>query len=360
MLPEFARDIILQFSHAMDIVIDPFMGGGTTIIEALATGRQAIGIDLNSLAVFVATVKTTPLSPLDEQCINNWVLDLDFSEDHIRNQIPEDDPRMRNLSIQTRQTFSHLLEQVSPLPYKRQQRFARCCLLRLGQWAVDGKDALPNAGLMKEKLIFYVHEMLAGLNDLVAFARYNGISKNKLVNHRVLLHRSAVDADKDESLRSILGKPSLVVTSPPYPGVHVLYHRWQIEGRRETPAPYWFIGANDGYGASYYTCGSRSQLGLDIYFRTIKETFQSLRSIIHPEALVIQLVSFCNVSSQLPAYLQAMKQAGYEEIFPFNTNRTDLWRTVPNRKWYNYIGASHGTGKELMLFHRPCANTLVS
>jgi hypothetical protein len=34
------------------------MGGGTVIVEAVALGRKAIGIDLNSLAHFVATVKT--------------------------------------------------------------------------------------------------------------------------------------------------------------------------------------------------------------------------------------------------------------------------------------------------------------
>ena len=32
--------------------------------------------------------------------------------------------------------------------------------------------------------------------------------------------------------------PQLILTSPPYPGVYVLYHRWKIGGRRESPAPF--------------------------------------------------------------------------------------------------------------------------
>jgi hypothetical protein len=38
------------------------MGGGTSIVEGLAQGRQMLGIDVNALAHFVTTVRTTPLS----------------------------------------------------------------------------------------------------------------------------------------------------------------------------------------------------------------------------------------------------------------------------------------------------------
>ena len=34
-----------------------------------------------------------------------------------------------------------------------------------------------------------------------------------------------------------VGPADLVVTSPPYPGIHMLYHRWQVDGRKETDAP---------------------------------------------------------------------------------------------------------------------------
>ena len=45
-------------------------------------------------------------------------------------------------------------------------------------------------------------------------------------------------------------KPKLVLTSPPYPGVYVNYHRWKLRGRREIPAPYWIAGREDGNGMS--------------------------------------------------------------------------------------------------------------
>ena len=51
--PKFVRAAIEIFSKPGDLVLDPFMGGGTTVVEALALGRKAIGTDISSLAVFV-------------------------------------------------------------------------------------------------------------------------------------------------------------------------------------------------------------------------------------------------------------------------------------------------------------------
>ena len=41
--------------------MDPYCGSGTTLIEAALMDRSSIGLDLNPLAVFISTVKVTPL-----------------------------------------------------------------------------------------------------------------------------------------------------------------------------------------------------------------------------------------------------------------------------------------------------------
>jgi hypothetical protein len=195
--------------------------------------------------------------------------------------------------------------------------------------------------------------MLCGLNELVTIAKDNGLAKNKLRSQRVLVHRSSVGLEEDVHIRSHLREPTLVLTSPPYPSIHVLYHRWQVAGRRETPAPYWFIGTNDGQGASYYTLGSRSRLGLDRYFRTLTDVFRSVRAVAHPEAVVVQLVSFADATEQLPAFLQAMELAGYRQFFPISVSHSELSRIVPNRQWYYRTDAARSAARELLLFFRP-------
>src|ERR1051325_8296373 len=57
--PTFARAAIEAFTEPGDVVLDPHVGGGTSLVEAIASGRHAIGIDISELAEFVATVKTT-------------------------------------------------------------------------------------------------------------------------------------------------------------------------------------------------------------------------------------------------------------------------------------------------------------
>src|ERR1700728_162839 len=70
--PRFARAAIRAFTHRGDTVLDPFMGGGTTLVEASSLGRRAVGNDLNTLAKFVASVKTTVLSETDVNDVTAW------------------------------------------------------------------------------------------------------------------------------------------------------------------------------------------------------------------------------------------------------------------------------------------------
>src|SRR4051812_30520194 len=70
--PRFARSAIEQFTNAGDVVLDPFMGGGTTIVEALSAGRKCIGSDINPLSEFITRVKTTPLSKSDVNSLLDW------------------------------------------------------------------------------------------------------------------------------------------------------------------------------------------------------------------------------------------------------------------------------------------------
>ena len=53
-----ARDLIRQYGTTGGTVLDPFVGSGTTIIEALSAGQKAIGIDVDPVACLIARVQT--------------------------------------------------------------------------------------------------------------------------------------------------------------------------------------------------------------------------------------------------------------------------------------------------------------
>ena len=49
--PYVVKNLLIKYSNKNDIVLDQFVGSGTTIIESLLLNRKAIGIDINDKAI---------------------------------------------------------------------------------------------------------------------------------------------------------------------------------------------------------------------------------------------------------------------------------------------------------------------
>jgi DNA modification methylase len=60
--PQLPRAFIHGLTAPGDVVLDPMMGSGTTIVEALLEGRRGIGLDIDPLALRVSQAKTIPMS----------------------------------------------------------------------------------------------------------------------------------------------------------------------------------------------------------------------------------------------------------------------------------------------------------
>lgn len=63
--PQLPEKFILGLTEPGDLILDPMMGSGTTILEAILRERRAVGFDIDPLARLITTVKTTPLEPED-------------------------------------------------------------------------------------------------------------------------------------------------------------------------------------------------------------------------------------------------------------------------------------------------------
>ena len=352
MSPDLARYVIEEFTSPGEMVLDPFMGGGTTIVESLALGRRAIGIDINPVAHFVTRVKTTPLLRKDRERIARWASELqglDYAETRVESPDPES--YVRNLPSQLAQFLGHARATTDDLPTRTLKEFARCVLLRLGQWAVEVAKQPPDVDSLKSKLQQFSIKMLEGVEEFSDVVSLNGGNKRTTIRNRSLILGSALDSDVAWAGSGRPDRPTLVLTSPPYPGVHVLYHRWQVYGRKETPAPYMLISAADGAGEGHYTLGGRSEIGQTKYFQSITTAFASVKRILQPNGLVVQLVSFADPGKQLPLYLEAMDAAGFVQAEIDPVPEQILWRSVPRRKWYNRVRGVQTF--EALLLHRP-------
>ena len=354
--PLFVRAVIESFTRSGEMVFDPFMGGGTTLVEASALGRRAVGTDINSLSVFVSKVKTTVLNTRDLTEVRAWGNGV-VQNMNLRQKTPRDSEWIqrgyqRNISGKNTWPIRKLLEMslatLDLLSTEHQRRFARCVLLRTAQWALDCRKNIPPAALFRKQFGAYVEEMIVGAK---AFSEAVGRGES---NRAVCLHRSAAGIEKERIFEAV-GSPRLILTSPPYPGVHVLYHRWQIQGRRETPAPYWIAGSLDGDGASFYTFGDRKERGLEGYFESAFAAFSSVARISNEKTAIVQMIAFSDPSWQLPAYLKTMERAGLVEArmsVMSNAHDSRLWRDVPNRKFYADRKGATMSSREVVLFHR--------
>jgi DNA modification methylase len=358
--PQFARAAIEAFSKPGDVILDPFMGGATTLVEARTLGRHAVGSDVNSLAVFLAKVKTTPLSDKDLKQIEDWVRGLpehlNLRRPPVRAEWWQTAGYQRNLPWPIRKLIELALAQLHQLPRKRQQRFARCLLLKAGQWALDCRERIPTAEEFRRELSNFLDNFVNGMWEYRQAVRDAWpVGRDRAIS--IAVHRAAADLPAARAFAALPKKPTLVVTSPPYPGVYVLYHRWKVRGRKESPAPFWVADCQDGQGQAHYCFGHRKQRGLTMYFTGIRESFAGIRQVIDPKALVVQMVAFSEPDWQLPRYLDAMHEGGFEEIPPRSLGipvDERVWRSVPGRRWFALIQGLLATSQEVVLFHRPC------
>jgi len=356
--PKLVRAAIETFTEPGDLVLDPFVGGGTTLVEALVSGRKAIGTDISSLATFVSEVKTTLFSEEDLVRLTRWAGDIG---DAINISAPaqlgikyEDTSYTRHLDSASNWRLKKAIEQVIASarrlrPFRR-EAFARCVLLRTSQWALNGRKKLPSIDEFRKMLVADATAMIAGARELRDAVLQRGGDPATVV----CLNRTTNGLEHDAVFAAAGQRPRLVVTSPPYPGVHVLYHRWQVDGRKETPAPFWIANKLDGDGAAYYTMGARTK-ELNSYFVNLKASLQSVASLCDQDTTVVQVVAFSQPEWQLPRYLSIADDVGLSEcLLPGGTDTQDgrLWRNVPNRRWYAGQRGSTNGSMEVVLFHR--------
>ncbi len=323
----------------------------------MVSGRHAIGADISSLATFVSEVKTTLYSEAELQRLARWASriagGINIFAPVERDAKYENAGYMRNLdrigTWRLKKAIEQVLATARRLPTRRLEAFARCVVLRTAQWALNGRKKLPSIDDFRDMLCTDAAAMIDGSRALRVAVESGGHTD---VTIRCL-NRTTNGLESDKVFASGQ-RPRLIVTSPPYPGVHVLYHRWQVDGRKETPAPFWIANKLDGDGAAYYTMGSRTPQ-LDNYFSNLRESLQSIAALCSADTMIVQVVAFSEPEWQLPRYLSVADDVGLSECLLREYRFTSdgrLWRTVPNRKWYaDQRGETNGS-EEVVLFHR--------
>jgi DNA modification methylase len=356
--PEFAREAITAFTSPRELVVDPFCGGGTSAVEAMSLGRRVIANDLSPLAAFITDARTTLYQSGDFLAVERWMEECLSMKVWTAHSIVASRPKETfNLGVlDSPEHVKALLLAWESLAAEIEagEKLARLILLRVGQRSLDLRQHLPNVEELRKTFIECAEATCHAVLDLGQDVKISWNMKVPAGAVKVVCG-GAEDLLSKQSRRRIAA--DLLLFSPPYPGVHVLYQKWQVLGRRETPLPSVLAGVTGTTSENYYTMGDRdAETATEQYVDNYREVVIELKKMLKPGGVMVQMIGFSKPHEQLPLLLKVLRQCGFVEVrYKSLANGDDgrLWRGVPSLKWYSAVrsSATHSS-KELVLIHK--------
>ncbi|MFH1823995.1 MAG: DNA methyltransferase [Candidatus Firestonebacteria bacterium] len=74
-IPQIVSRLVEKYTKENEIVVDPFAGCGTTLVESKVMGRHSIGVDINPVAVLITKAKITAINPLK---LEKQIIDIKY------------------------------------------------------------------------------------------------------------------------------------------------------------------------------------------------------------------------------------------------------------------------------------------
>ena len=261
--PQLPQFFIERLSDPYDVVFDPMLGSGTTLVEALRLRRRAVGCDIDPLARMIASAKLTPVDPISVLQTGNGIVDMakcDYWEE--RDRLERDlvrcfDPKTREFVNywflpQQQLELLALIQHIETLPRGGTREFLKVVfsatiIAKSGgvSLARDLAHTRPHKDIRKEPKSAFVEFTKRLERNVAGLAKRDltvgqGARSQTAVNGANAVSRSdgtesanPEDLDHSVSIRATgadrTGLPSasidLIVTSPPYANNAIDYMR---------------------------------------------------------------------------------------------------------------------------------------
>jgi 16S rRNA G966 N2-methylase RsmD len=255
--PPVVRALISTYTAMDQTILDPFVGSGTLLVEALAAKRNAVGVDVDPIAVAVSAAKSRRIQPLplreDAAKLLARLQPLERSQTEYEKRMFVDLPRHKfadhghklqrfipaipNIEHWFRRyvivDLAHILKEIHlcrMAPYH--DEFFRIVFASIIRNSSNA-DPVPVSGLEVTAHMKRKDEEGRIINPFALFRKAANValsSAEEFYRTTDRRHTSRVYRDDSTSLRKLNGHTfDAVITSPPYQGAVDYYRRHKLE-----------------------------------------------------------------------------------------------------------------------------------
>lgn len=342
-IPQIPRKAIEKWSKKGDVVLDPFCGCGTTLLESILLNRSAIGVDNNSVAHLISRAKTACYTKDDLHELYQFILDIPRCMSSWEARYSSDVwvPDFKNINYWFAQEAILELGRLKTLIRKLTERSRTLALAVFSSIIIRVSYQDSDTRYTRIDRPFCPGDVqrrfIAKLEDVIHRA-------SKLINR----HKadSTVFLSDSRTLSRITSESiNLIVTSPPYLNTYDYhkYHRQRlhwIEGDINLARDY-EIGKHDFF--------TRPGATSDPYFSDMKECFTEWHRVLHPQGHAFIVIGDAIVRGQpIPVadrFIEILTQVGFQY-------QKQWVRQIPDsKKSFNRFN-SRNNEEHILLFRR--------
>jgi len=214
-IPQIVSRLAEKYTTINDLIVDPFGGCGTTLVESKVMGRPSIAVDINPVAVLITKAKITPFDPIKiEKEFDLLKKRLETYTENTKVKSPKHDRIDYWFKPKEKRRLAFIFAEISKIKDQDIQDFFFCgfsnilknCSIWLQKSNKPTRDPNKIPSEPINAFLKQIKKMLRGNTQLYELLER---SKNLKTQSRVFCADARKIPTKDNTV-------NLIVTSPPY------------------------------------------------------------------------------------------------------------------------------------------------